>query len=66
MFAYTYTRLTPHSQARAAQASKGSGKLSAQLNAQKKQTQNQILTSASESERRARDADKGSEARNWN
>ncbi|KAH0844530.1 hypothetical protein FOPE_09993 [Fonsecaea pedrosoi] len=32
----------------------------------KKQTQNQLLNSGSEAERRARDADQGAEARNWN
>ncbi|KIW85936.1 hypothetical protein AYO21_08578 [Fonsecaea monophora] len=51
---------------RAARASKTGGKLSTQLSAQKKQTQNQLLNSGSEAERRARDADQGAEARNWN
>ncbi|OQV01352.1 hypothetical protein CLAIMM_06729 [Cladophialophora immunda] len=51
---------------RAARASKPGGKLSSQLSAQKKQTQNQLLNSGSEAERRARDADQGAEARNWN
>ncbi|EXJ71629.1 uncharacterized protein A1O5_05437 [Cladophialophora psammophila CBS 110553] len=51
---------------RAAKANKPGGKLSSQLSAQKKQTQNQLLSSGSESERRARDADQSAEARNWN
>ncbi|KAI1616719.1 hypothetical protein EDD37DRAFT_66324 [Exophiala viscosa] len=51
---------------RAAKANKSGGKLSAQLSEQKKQTQNQLLNSGSEAERRARDADQGAQARNWN
>ncbi|EXJ85963.1 hypothetical protein A1O1_06332 [Capronia coronata CBS 617.96] len=51
---------------RAAKANRAGGKLSAQLSSQKKQTQNQLLNSGSEAERRARDADQSAEARNWN
>lgn len=51
---------------RASKAGKPGGKLGSQLSAQKKQTQNQLLNSGSEAERRARDADQGQEARNWN
>jgi len=51
---------------RAARANKSGGKLSAQLTSQKKQTQNQLLNAGSEAERRARDADEGAQARNWN
>ncbi|KAL2400074.1 hypothetical protein ABEF93_005062 [Exophiala dermatitidis] len=51
---------------RAAKANKTSGKLSAQLSSQKKQTQNQLLNSGSQTERRTRDADQTAEARNWN
>ena len=42
-----------------------SGKLSSQLNAQKKQTRNELLGAASQQERRARDVEEGREARNW-
>ncbi|EXJ85080.1 hypothetical protein A1O3_05755 [Capronia epimyces CBS 606.96] len=51
---------------RAARANRTGGKLSSQLSSQKKQTQNQLLNSGSEAERRARDADQSAEARNWN
>jgi len=51
---------------RNARAGKSGGKLSAQLSSQKKQTQNQLLNSGSEAERRARDADQGAQVRNWN
>ncbi|KIX04258.1 uncharacterized protein Z518_07812 [Rhinocladiella mackenziei CBS 650.93] len=51
---------------RASKANKTGGKLSAQLNSQKKQTQNQLLNSRSEEERLARDADERVKDRNWN
>ena len=53
-------------QERAAKANKSGGKLANQLSAQKKQTQNQLLNSGSDAERRARDADQNTQARNWN
>ncbi|OCT51884.1 hypothetical protein CLCR_09206 [Cladophialophora carrionii] len=51
---------------RAAKANKPGGKLASQLSAQKKQTQNQLLNSGSEAERRARDADEAAQNRSWN
>ncbi|KEF56056.1 uncharacterized protein A1O9_07637, partial [Exophiala aquamarina CBS 119918] len=42
---------------RAMNSNKPGGKLATQLQSQKKQTQNQLLNSGSEAERRARDAD---------
>ncbi|KAL6251149.1 hypothetical protein RBB50_001357 [Rhinocladiella similis] len=51
---------------RATKSNKPGGKLSAQLSSQKKQTQNQLLNAGSDAERRARDADEGAQARNWN
>jgi len=53
-------------QERAAKASQASGKLSSQLQAQKRQTQNQVLNSVSEQERQSRIADANTEARNYN
>lgn len=53
-------------QARAASSSKPGGKLSSQLSAQKKQTQNQLLNAGSEQERRARDADSAAQAQAYN
>lgn len=53
-------------QERAAKANKTGGKLSSQLAAQKKQTQNQTLNAGSEQTRLARDADAATEARNYN
>ncbi|RMZ89813.1 hypothetical protein DV736_g2944, partial [Chaetothyriales sp. CBS 134916] len=44
----------------------GAGKLSANLAAQKKQTQNQLLGASSEQERRARDADSTAESQAYN
>lgn len=56
-----------HKQERAAKASKGNtGKLSSQLEAQKKQTRNDLLNATSEQERRHRDTDSAAEARNYN
>lgn len=53
------------SQARA-NTKKPTGKLSSQLEAQKKQTQNQTLAEASATERRLRDADATAEVRAHN
>ena len=53
-------------QERATKANKSGGKLANQLSAQKKQTQNQLLNSGSEAERRARDADEAAQNRSWN
>ncbi|KPI37925.1 uncharacterized protein AB675_3204 [Cyphellophora attinorum] len=53
-------------EARAAAASKPGGKLSSQLSAQKKQTQNQLLNAGSEQERRARDADSAAQTQAYN
>lgn len=53
-------------QQRAAGTNKPGGKLATNLANQKKQTQNQLLNEASETERRARDADENAQARNWN
>jgi 3-keto-L-gulonate-6-phosphate decarboxylase len=49
-------------QARAQGAASKGGKLSAQLQAQKKQTMNETLKEASETERRRRDQDATAEA----
>jgi len=51
---------------RAAKSSKGAGKLSSQLEAQKKQTRNELLAASSEQERRTRDADEAAQARSYN
>ncbi|KAK5958837.1 hypothetical protein OHC33_000681 [Knufia fluminis] len=51
---------------RAAAKNKAGGKLSANLAAQKKQTQNQTLNAGSEQERLGRTADANAETRNWN
>ena len=59
-FRYTFL------QERAARSSKGTGKLSTQLEAQKKQTRNELLNAGSEQERRLRDADAAAEARSYN
>lgn len=53
-------------QARAKAASKSTGKLSSQLNAQKKQTQADLLKDASAQQLRQRDADAAAEARTYN
>ncbi|PWI64822.1 hypothetical protein PCL_08536 [Purpureocillium lilacinum] len=58
-------RAAEAAEARAKAANKG-GKLKAQLNAQKKQSRSDTMKGASEAERRARDADEGLEARQWN
>ncbi|KAK1600620.1 uncharacterized protein LY79DRAFT_574885 [Colletotrichum navitas] len=51
---------------RAKAASKSTGKLSSQLNAQKKQTQTDLLKDASAQQLRQRDADAAAEARTYN
>lgn len=51
---------------RAAAGSRSGGKLSTQLAAQKKQTQNQALNAASQQERQTRTADANTEVRNYN
>ncbi|RMD41127.1 hypothetical protein DV735_g3998, partial [Chaetothyriales sp. CBS 134920] len=54
-------------EARAAAGAKtGGGKLSANLAAQKKQTQAQLLSASSEQERRARDADSTAQSQAYN
>ncbi|GKT83540.1 hypothetical protein Ct61P_01390 [Colletotrichum tofieldiae] len=53
-------------EARAKAASKSTGKLSSQLNAQKKQTQADLLKDASAQQLRQRDADAAAEARTYN
>lgn len=53
-------------QERANAANKSGGKLSSNLAAQKKQTQNQTLNAGSEQERLRRTADANAETRNWN
>ncbi|KAK1972644.1 hypothetical protein LZ32DRAFT_5142 [Colletotrichum eremochloae] len=53
-------------EARAKAASKSTGKLSSQLNAQKKQTQTGLLKDASAQQLRQRDADAAAEARTYN
>ncbi|KAF9880000.1 hypothetical protein CkaCkLH20_02811 [Colletotrichum karsti] len=53
-------------EARAKAASKSTGKLSSQLNAQKKQTQADLLKDASTQQLRQRDADAAAEARTYN
>ncbi|ETN36440.1 uncharacterized protein HMPREF1541_08718 [Cyphellophora europaea CBS 101466] len=53
-------------EARAAAANKPGGKLSSQLSAQRKQTQNQLLNAGSEQERRARDADQSARTQAYN
>ncbi|KAK2005152.1 hypothetical protein LX36DRAFT_665188 [Colletotrichum falcatum] len=53
-------------EARAKAASKSTGKLSSQLNAQKKQTQTDLLKDASAQQLRQRDADAAAEARTYN
>ncbi|KAJ5698497.1 hypothetical protein N7462_000502 [Penicillium macrosclerotiorum] len=52
--------------AEAASASASKGKLSSKLATEKAQTQNQILSQASQGERSARDADDAQKAREWN
>ncbi|KAK1988691.1 hypothetical protein LZ30DRAFT_776592 [Colletotrichum cereale] len=52
--------------ARAKAASKSTGKLSSQLNAQKKQTQTDLLKDVSAQQLRQRDADADAEARTYN
>lgn len=53
-------------QERMAKANTATGKLGQQLADQKKQTRTDTLKSASEEERRLRDAQSAAEARNWN
>lgn len=53
-------------QERAARANQPKGKLGQALASQKLQTRNETLGDVSREERRARDADEGVEARNWN
>ncbi|OHF01330.1 hypothetical protein CORC01_03363 [Colletotrichum orchidophilum] len=53
-------------EARAKTANKSTGKLSSQLNAQKKQTQSDLLKDASTQQLRQRDADAAAEARTYN
>ncbi|KAK1730782.1 hypothetical protein CaCOL14_002873 [Colletotrichum acutatum] len=53
-------------EARAKAANKSTGKLSSQLNAQKKQTQSDLLKDASTQQLRQRDADAAAEARTYN
>ncbi|KAF6844744.1 hypothetical protein CMUS01_00810 [Colletotrichum musicola] len=54
----------PHARAKA--ANKPTGKLGSQLNAQKKQTQSDLLKDASAQKLRQRDADAAAEARTFN
>ncbi|UNI21081.1 hypothetical protein JDV02_007100 [Purpureocillium takamizusanense] len=58
-------RAAEAAEARAKAANKG-GKLKAQLTSQQKKSRTETLKGASEAERRARDADEGLEARQWN
>ncbi|MCJ1406971.1 hypothetical protein MMC19_001041 [Ptychographa xylographoides] len=51
---------------RAARANQPRGKLGQALATQKQQTRTGTLGNVSQNERRARDADAGAEARNWN
>ncbi len=53
-------------QERALRSKQPKGKLGSQLAKERQQTRTDTLGQASREERRARDADAGAEARNWN
>ncbi|KAL0938812.1 uncharacterized protein CTRU02_205422 [Colletotrichum truncatum] len=59
-------RAAEAAEARAKAANKSTGKLGSQLNAQKKQTQTDLLKDASAQQLRQRDADAAAEARTYN
>ncbi|TEA16469.1 hypothetical protein C8034_v001290 [Colletotrichum sidae] len=59
-------RAAEAAEARAKAANKTTGKLSSQLNAQKKQTQGDLLKDVSNQQLRQRDADAAAEARTFN
>ncbi|ORY66367.1 uncharacterized protein BCR38DRAFT_456931 [Pseudomassariella vexata] len=59
-------RAAEAAEARAKAASKATGKLGFQLQAQRKQTRQDILKEVSQQEVRARDADEAAQARNYN
>ncbi|KAK1837694.1 hypothetical protein CCHR01_19685, partial [Colletotrichum chrysophilum] len=59
-------RAAEAAEARAKAANKSTGKLGSQLNAQKKQTQTDLLKDASTQQLRQRDADAAAEARTYN